>query len=110
MHLITTDKRGTCTIPWPTRDYNPVSEYTIVHFFILAFPCLFPYGSGDLFGCQRVYLNGLTIYCGMIMGDSLIINILNLLYITLLCANELQKKQVYSTPKARRQASDGCRP
>ena len=61
MHLIiTTDKRGTCTIPWPTRDNNPISEYTTVHFFTLAFPCLFPYGSGDFFTSRRVTCSSLS--------------------------------------------------
>ena len=35
------------TIPWPTRDNVPLSEFTTKFFFTLAFPCLFPYGSGD---------------------------------------------------------------
>ena len=40
-------KRGIFTIPWPTRDNQPVSEFTTVNFFTLAFPTLFPYATGD---------------------------------------------------------------
>ena len=35
------------TIPCPTRDNVPLSEFTTKYFFTLAFPYLFPYGSGD---------------------------------------------------------------
>ena len=51
---VTFDKRGTCTIPWPTRDNLPMSEYTTVNFFTLALFSLFPYVSGDFFP-QQVY-------------------------------------------------------
>ncbi|KAK3104656.1 hypothetical protein FSP39_007268 [Pinctada imbricata] len=37
------------TISWPTRDNEPVSEFTTKYFFTLAFPCLFPYGLGDFY-------------------------------------------------------------
>ena len=57
---VTADKRGTCTIPWPTRDSNPVSEYTTVNFFTLAFPCLFPYGSADFFASRAVTCSSLS--------------------------------------------------
>ena len=43
------NKKGTFTIPWPTRENIPVSEFTTHYFFTLAFPCLFPYGTGDFF-------------------------------------------------------------
>ena len=46
---VSVNRQGTCTIPWPTRDNSPVSEYTTTNFFTLAFPALFPYGSADLF-------------------------------------------------------------
>ena len=46
-HGPVTSKRGIVTIPWPTRDAIPVSEYTTVNFFTLAFPALFPYGTAD---------------------------------------------------------------
>ncbi|XP_021372501.1 uncharacterized protein LOC110462720 [Mizuhopecten yessoensis] len=35
------------TIPWPTRSDIPLSEFTTQHFFTLAFPTLFPFGTGD---------------------------------------------------------------
>lgn len=44
---VTVNKRGVFTIPWPTRNNTPLSEFTTEHFFTLAFPCLFPYGTGD---------------------------------------------------------------
>ncbi|XP_053405155.1 uncharacterized protein LOC123560749 [Mercenaria mercenaria] len=44
---VTVNKKGTVTIPWPTRDNNPLSEFTTQYFFTLAFPCLFPYATGD---------------------------------------------------------------
>ena len=44
---VTKSKRGIFTIPWPTRDNQPVSEFTTVNFFTLAFPTLFPYATGD---------------------------------------------------------------
>ncbi|XP_062621909.1 uncharacterized protein LOC134283470 [Saccostrea cucullata] len=40
-------KNPTMSIPWPTRDNIPISEFTTKYFFTLAFPCLFPYGTGD---------------------------------------------------------------
>ena len=44
---VTENRRGTITIPWPSRGDVPVSEFTTAYFFTLAFPCLFPYGEGD---------------------------------------------------------------
>lgn len=44
---VTVNKRNIATIPWPTRDNNPVSEFATKHFSTLAFPCLFPYANGD---------------------------------------------------------------
>ncbi|CAC5402976.1 unnamed protein product [Mytilus coruscus] len=46
---VTINKKGTITLPWPTRENTPVSEFTTHHFFTLAFPCLFPYGTGDFY-------------------------------------------------------------
>ena len=46
-HGPVTSKRKSVTIPWPTRDNVPLSELKTKNFFNLAFPCLFPYGSGD---------------------------------------------------------------
>ena len=46
---VTVNKQGTVTIPWPTRGNAPLSEFTTHHFFTLAFPTLFPFGSGDFF-------------------------------------------------------------
>ena len=46
---VTFTKRGIVTIPWPTRDGTPLSEFTTRHFFTMAFPCLFPHGRGDFF-------------------------------------------------------------
>lgn len=42
-------KQSVCRIPWPTRDNVPISEFTTKFFFTLAFPCLFPYGTGDFY-------------------------------------------------------------
>ena len=36
-------------IPWPTRNNEPVSEFTTRHFFTLAFSTLFPHNKGDFF-------------------------------------------------------------
>lgn len=44
---ITVNKRGTVTIPLPTRVDVPISECVTFNIFPMAFPCLFPYGSGD---------------------------------------------------------------
>ena len=46
---VTINKRGIPTIPWPTRDDCPVSEFTTTYFFTMSFPCLFPHGKGDFF-------------------------------------------------------------
>lgn len=46
---VSINKRGTISIPWPTRGNIPVSEFTTQHFFTLAFPALFPHGSGDFY-------------------------------------------------------------
>lgn len=46
---VSINKRGTVTIPWPTRDNIPVSEFTTQYFFTLAFPVLFLYGCGDFY-------------------------------------------------------------
>ena len=43
------NRQGTITIPWPTRSDIPVSEFITQLFLTLAFPALFPYGSGDFF-------------------------------------------------------------
>ena len=44
---VTVNRRGTISIPWPTRGNIPLSEFTTCNFFTLAFPALFPYGTGD---------------------------------------------------------------
>jgi signal recognition particle subunit SEC65 len=41
------NRQGTVTIPWPTRSDIPISEFTTRYFFTMAFPYLFPYGTGD---------------------------------------------------------------
>ena len=40
-------KRGKLSIPWPTRDNTPLSEFSTKYFFTLAFPTLFSFGSSD---------------------------------------------------------------
>ena len=42
-------KKKSVTLPWPTRDDQPLSEFTTRNFFTLAFPCLFPHGTADFF-------------------------------------------------------------
>ena len=44
---IAVNKNGQISIPWPTRGNIPLSEFTTRSFFTLAFPSLFPFGSGD---------------------------------------------------------------
>jgi hypothetical protein len=44
---VTVNKKGTVTIPWPTRPNIPISEFTTQYFFTLAFLALFPFGTGD---------------------------------------------------------------
>ncbi|XP_053391813.1 uncharacterized protein LOC128554571, partial [Mercenaria mercenaria] len=44
---VSVNRKGTVTIPWPSRGNAALSEFTTQFFFTLAFPCLFPYGSGD---------------------------------------------------------------
>ena len=44
---VTMNTRKTISIPWPSRDNIPISEFTTRHFFTMAFPALFPYGTGD---------------------------------------------------------------
>ena len=44
---VSCNRRNVVTIPWPTRDNNPLSENTTNHFFTMAIPTLFPYGAGD---------------------------------------------------------------
>ncbi len=44
---VTSNRTGHITIPCPSRDNKPVSEFTTDNFFTLASPCLFPYGAGD---------------------------------------------------------------
>ena len=44
---ITVNKRGTVTIPWPTRGDVPLSEFVTSNFFTIAFPFLIPCRSGD---------------------------------------------------------------
>ncbi len=44
---ITINRRGTVTIPWPTHNNTPLSEFTTQYFFTMAFPALFPYGTAD---------------------------------------------------------------
>ena len=34
------NKKGTVTLPWPTRNNQPVSEFTAQYFFTLSFPAL----------------------------------------------------------------------
>ncbi len=46
---VTINRRGTVTIPWPTRQNEPLSEYATQHFFTMAFPALLPNGTGDYF-------------------------------------------------------------
>jgi hypothetical protein len=44
---VTVNKKGTVTIPWPTRQNIPIFEFTTQYCFTLAFPALFPFGTGD---------------------------------------------------------------
>jgi hypothetical protein len=44
---VTDKKKGTVTIPWPTRPNIPISEFTTQYVFTLAFLALFPFGTGD---------------------------------------------------------------
>ena len=46
-HGKVTAKGNNITIPWPTRQNEPISEFSTNHFFTLAFPTLFPFGTGD---------------------------------------------------------------
>ena len=46
---VTTNRQGNISIPWPTLDNNPVSEFTTRNFFSMAFPNLFPYGEADFY-------------------------------------------------------------
>ena len=46
---VTMNRQGTVSIPWPTRGNVPLSEFTTQYFFTLAFPSLFPFGTGDFF-------------------------------------------------------------
>ena len=46
---VSVNKKGTLTLPWPTRNNEPVSEFTTQYFFTLSFTALFPYGTGDVF-------------------------------------------------------------
>ena len=41
------NKKKNLTIPWPTQSDIPLSEFTTQNFFSMAFPALFPNGSGD---------------------------------------------------------------
>ena len=41
------DKKGTLILPWPSRSNTPLSEFSTKYFFTIAFPCFFPYASGD---------------------------------------------------------------
>jgi hypothetical protein len=55
---VTVNKKGTVTIPWPTRKYIPISEFTTQYVFTLAFPALFPFGPGDftLIGLEHLIM------------------------------------------------------
>ena len=44
---VTVNKKEIVAIPWPTRQNIPISEFTTQYFFTLAFPALFPFGTGD---------------------------------------------------------------
>ena len=46
---VTMNRQSTVSIPWPTRGNVPLSEFTTQYFFTLAFPSLFPFGTGDFF-------------------------------------------------------------
>jgi hypothetical protein len=37
---VSVNKKGTVTLPWPTRNNQPVSEFTTQYFFTLSFPAL----------------------------------------------------------------------
>jgi hypothetical protein len=41
------NKKGTVTIPWPTRQNIPIPEFTTRYLSTLSFPVLFPFGTGD---------------------------------------------------------------
>ena len=44
---VSVNKKGTVTLPWPTRKNQPVSEFTTQYLFTLSFPALFQYGTGE---------------------------------------------------------------
>ena len=53
-HGSVTYNRKVLTIPRPTCDGVPVSEFTTRNLFFLAFPCLFSKGLGDFYmNCPR---------------------------------------------------------
>ena len=43
------ESQNVVTIPPPSSDDTPASEFTTMHFFSLAFPCLFSNSSGDFY-------------------------------------------------------------
>ena len=44
---VTCNRNKILTIPWPTRDNQPLSEFTTNHLFTMTFPTLFPYNNRD---------------------------------------------------------------
>ena len=57
---VTMSKKKILTLPWPTRDNTPASEFTTQNFFTLSFPCLFPYGKGDFNANRPVTCSSLS--------------------------------------------------
>jgi hypothetical protein len=49
-------------INWPTRDVKPISEYSDTKIFCLAFPWLFPGGTGDIKESRAHDIEILTIF------------------------------------------------
>ena len=103
---VTNNRCNIVTFPWPTRSQEPISEFTTIHIFTLAFPCLFPYGAGD-FHVNHPQLVSLcqiwqSICCGTRMGDYLP----STTSLSLLCIISLQESVLWKQEFHKQQLGD----
>ncbi|KAK3925505.1 Spore cortex-lytic enzyme, partial [Frankliniella fusca] len=52
VNMMSAEEKLRFNLKWPTISYSPIAEMSRSHYIVKAFPCLFPYGKGDI--CEIV--------------------------------------------------------
>ncbi|KAK3909275.1 Histone transcription regulator 3-like protein, partial [Frankliniella fusca] len=52
VNMMSAEEKLRFNLKWPTISHTPIAEMSRLHYIVKAFPCLFPYGKGDI--CEIV--------------------------------------------------------